>query len=1520
MQVKSLSKPPVAPAAPRLKSTSRHTVRLVLVLGLLLTANVAVYMGVSTENNAKQAFGYHCREIQAQILDKLDDYARLLHGGEALFAASDVVTREEWNLFSRRLRIENQLPGIQGFGFSLLIPQPALAGHIREIRGEGFPSYTVRPAGDREVYSSIIYIEPFSGRNLQAFGYDMWSEPVRRAAMERARDTDAAALSAKVVLVQETAEDVQPGVLMYVPVYRKGMPTASVAQRRAAIRGWVYSPYRMNDLMRGLLGSRHPEKEDLLQFRVFDGAKPSPESLLYDSRPAGRDAVARMAGERFTWQAPVDFNGHRWTLRFAQAGGGPFAAEYASLWLILLLGPLITWLLCALIAALLNRTAAVKQLADAQTVVLHEKTALLTGLLASIPDIIFFKDPAGVYLGCNPEFARLVGRDVPGVVGATDQDLFGRETADFFRVQDRLMMDRGESHHNEEWIQYPDGARVLIDTLKAPLRDADGQVIGLLGVSRDITARKQAESEVRKMAERLALATRAGGVGIWDWDVANNRLVWDEQMYRIYGITADTFSGAYDAWQAGLHPQDRARGDLEIQMALRGEKEFDTQFRVCWPDGSIRNIHAFAIVHRDAAGRPLRMIGTNWDVTAQAQLEEKLKSSEENFRTFFQSADDIVVVSAPGGGILFANPAFLHKLGYTRDDMAALQLLGLYPAECRKEAGAAFDAMMHGEQAFCPLPIQTKSGAALPVEARVWHGRWDGAECVFSTFKDLAAQQAALDKFEKMFRHNPSLMFICSMPDRIILDVNDAFLTHLGAARGEVVGRTAGELNLFEDPSVQARIDADLESRGRVLDVEMKIRNKPGQFSDGLLSGEIIDSQGAQVLLIIIADLAALKKSQAALARTESMRNLLMELASQHINIPLDKVDDAIRLSLRKMGEFVAADRAYVFRYEFEKKITANEYEWCAAGVEPQIEQLQDVPLAGIPEWVAAHAGGRSLYIEDVDALPPGNLRDILAPQGIKSLITVPMMEDQHCMGFAGFDSVKTRYAYTGTEIALLTFFSQMLVNVRRREKTERDLVDINKDLAAATAKADGLAAQAILATTAKSRFLAHMSHEIRTPLNAILGFAQLLQYDPELTPGQRPRVEIINRSGEHLLALLNDILELSKIEAGGIALAPAAFDLHGLLDDLAMMFRIRAESRNLTLHADGVEQAPRYLVADEQKLRQVLINLLGNAVKYTREGGIWLRVAVEPAGAVLRLVIRVEDSGPGIAADEMDRLFVSFEQADAGRRSGAGTGLGLAISRQLAQLMGGDVTVASEVGKGSIFTLDVPVMAGVAPAAADADARHVLRIVAGQPACRVLVAEDDGSSRLLIVQMLGAAGFEVAEAANGREAVAAFAAVQPGLILMDDGMPVMGGNEAIRLIRQSPGGRAVKILMLTANASGEARLRSTAAGADDFMAKPFRMAVLFEKIRDLTGIRYDSVPPARQDPAPAITQDLMRALVDTLPAELRRQMCAATISGHQGQLLKLIQQAVAITPEIGETLRGMAARFDYNALIQLLN
>ena len=485
--------------------------------------------------------------------------------------------------------------------------------------------------------------------------------------------------------------------------------------------------------------------------------------------------------------------------------------------------------------------------------------------------------------------------------------------------------------------------------------------------------------------------------------------------------------------------------------------------------------------------------------------------------------------------------------------------------------------------------------------------------------------------------------------------------------------------------------------------------------------------------------------------------------------------------------------------------------------------------------------------------------------------------------------------------------------DITERKKAETELIETNRQLEAATARA-------VQANTAKSRFLAHMSHEIRTPLNAILGFSQLLQYDLDLTASQKQRVETINRSGEHLLALLNDILELSKIEAGALTLVPTSFDLRELLQDLVIMFRTRAQAKNLTLSTHGLELVPRYLIADEQKLRQVLINLLSNAVKYTVAGGICLRAALEQeAGGEARLLILVEDSGLGISAEEMKNLFTPFEQTATGRNTGTGTGLGLAISRQFAQLMGGDVSVTSEAGKGSVFRLEIPVKEGV-PVIKN-DIRQILRLEPDQPCFRILVAEDDYDSRLLLVQMLGDAGFEVFEASNGQEAVAVYFSSRPQLILMDNSMPLMRGDEAIRHIRQSAGGTAVKIITLTANASEETRQYSEAAGSDDFMGKPFRHNELFEKIRLLCGVRYVyAESPEAKDGSAEQPPTLSREMMDSLPDELKLQLRTATISCRHEQLLKLIQQVTAIAPEIGGTLRAMAMRFDYDALIQLLN
>ncbi|MDZ4686185.1 MAG: PAS domain S-box protein, partial [Planctomycetaceae bacterium] len=345
-------------------------------------------------------------------------------------------------------------------------------------------------------------------------------------------------------------------------------------------------------------------------------------------------------------------------------------------------------------------------------------------------------------------------------------------------------------------------------------------------------------------------------------------------------------------------------------------------------------------------------------------------------------------------------------------------------------------------------------------------------------------------------------------------------------------------------------------------------------------------------------------------------------------------------------------------------------------------------------------------------------------------------------------------------------------------------------------------------ANRAKSVFLANMSHEIRTPMNAILGFSQLMLRDQDLTPRQCQYLGTINRSGEHLLALINDILEMSKIEAGRTTLNPSTFDLPVLLKDLEMMFRVRTDEKKLSFAVEMIGDVPQYIVADINKLRQVFINVLGNAVKFTEEGGVGLRVRADhdgAAGPILR--VEIEDTGPGISSEDQEKLFRHFEQTKTGQQAGTGTGLGLAISREFARLMGGDITVNSQVGKGSVFIIRLPLKEGEAQAVPAKDQpRHVLRLQSGQATCRVLIADDIEDNRQLLAQLLAPVGFEVRLATNGAEAVREFEGWRPDLILMDFRMPVMDGHEAIRRIRAMVGGEHPKIIAVTASAMDENR------------------------------------------------------------------------------------------------------------------
>jgi PAS domain S-box-containing protein len=460
-------------------------------------------------------------------------------------------------------------------------------------------------------------------------------------------------------------------------------------------------------------------------------------------------------------------------------------------------------------------------------------------------------------------------------------------------------------------------------------------------------------------------------------------------------------------------------------------------------------------------------------------------------------------------------------------------------------------------------------------------------------------------------------------------------------------------------------------------------------------------------------------------------------------------------------------------------------------------------------------------------------------------------------------------------------------------------------------------------ANRAKSAFLANMSHEIRTPMNAILGFSQLLSRDQATTAKQKQQIEIINRSGEHLLSLINDILEMAKAEAGRTTLNPGAFNFPALIQDVDTMMLPRAEAKGLRFTVERRGILPLFITSDEGKIRQILLNLLSNALKFTAKGTVTLRVTASPvAQREYLLEADVEDTGPGIAPAELQKLFHPFEQAQAGRDGGGGTGLGLSISREYARLMGGDITARSTPGKGSVFSFTIPMTeASRADAAVKAQAlRQVIGLVPGQPRYRVLVVDDKGDNREYLDQLLSPAGFDVRQSVNGEEAMKEYIAWRPQLIMMDLKMPVMDGYEAIRRIRTLEGGKAVKLVAVTASVFKEASLGVLTGGADAIILKPFRAAELFELIRDLLGVEYiyETTAPAAVTGLEDTALLRKNALAD-LPKELVSKLREAAINGDFQLLVGLAARVEPQNARLAGALRTLAGNFDTQRILDLL-
>lgn len=1614
-------------------------------------------------------FELHTERLESTIVNRMHAYIQLLRSATALFAASQEVSREEWHQFIAQLHLDQNYPGLTGIGFSSYLLPKDLVAHIDKVRAEGFPTYTIEPQGKRDEYTAITYMEPMSHYNKPAFGYDMFSQPDRRVAMERARDTGEVALSAKVVLVQDIAkQNFLPGSVMYVPIYRNAQPQTNLLERRHALMGYVYVAFHIEDVMRNIFG---PHDRVGINFEIFDGTHLDLDTFMYRH-------FKEYSLPLFIKVYPINIAGHFWSIRFSTLP--EFEGKHYICYIILLGGMIISILLFSLVHSkmylkkeieerqwsenrfqdlvlstsdlvwevmyqekdqcsityisekifdvlgyrpeemlgkmplefmnfaerkqavmemiplirkrqafinlereflhkngqtlsfemnavpmlskagqligyrgtnknITSRKRAEKALRESEqrfrsyfelplvgiaiisaqqtfidcndklcqilgyskdelkwlswfeithpedvssemvcfrnladkrdeysldkrfirkdeTVIyssisarcvrslegkidyfvvlvndvtdkkqaeeaLYDKERFLRLVIDNIPQMIFWKDINSVYLGGNKYFAQVLQLDeVEKIVGKTDDELIWTNQAPWFQTVDRQVMETDTPIYQmiEEFYQ-EEGLQRWVKTNKIPLHDLHGQVIGILGTSEDVTLQVQAEHMLkqynRKLEQEVSERTRA----LLEKEALLRLVIDTLPQYIFWKDTEGIYLGCNKAFAYQVAQLDHSKDvagkkdsnfwweeqaryyyDIEQQVITTGIAEYHFTEQIVYPTGEVKWVETNRIPLHNEIGQVVGILGTAEDITLRKQAQETLQETHKRFSTLLESFEaGVYVADMQTYEVLFANH-YIKRMVHNEHIVGQI---------CWK--------VLHQDQSG-PCPFCTNqqliNDQGFPTETYIWEfqntltGQWfhiqnraiqwtDGRIVRLEIATDITRQkhvEDALRKSEERFK-----LAMRGANEGLWdwnLETNEVYYSPrwksmLGFADDEInhhLEETLTRLHPEDVPKVMEVVNAYIRKKLLVYEISFRMRHKQGHYLWILSRAFGLWNDAGKLYRLVGTHEDITKQKQAEV----ELHSALVELSQ--FKFTLDMALDYIAIHDAESKRFIYANQGAMKQtgYSLEEFLTMTPSDVNPTVTEKDIHEMSNslrnhiIPFLRF-ETYHQHKCGRLVPVE-----------------------------------------LSLQYVETEGMKGCIIAFAR---DITERKQTEGLLMEAKE--IAETARV-----QAERANRAKSTFLANMSHELRTPLNGILGYTQILARDRSLNNAQLEGVQIIQRSGEYLLTLINDVLDLSKIEAGKIELYPTDFHFREFMLGIVDLFRMRAEQKGIFFAYEAEPHLPIGIHSDEKRLRQVLINLLGNAVKFTEQGGVTFKVgyqqtSVSEIRSVPKIFFEIIDTGVGIASENVEKIFSPFQQVGEQKYRSEGTGLGLSITKRLIEMMGGKLHVESILGQGSRFLISLELLE-VSSLTESMKTEHSKIIGYWPGACpqeryKILIVDDTWENRLVMVNLLSPLGFEIIEASNGQESIEKALEFMPDIIFMDLVMPVMDGLEATRQMRNIAELEKMIIIAASASVFDFHQQESLLAGCNDFIPKPFYVDQLFELLQKYLKLKW---------------------------------------------------------------------------------